>query len=241
METLKYKNAGANRAHGRSVSQKLVFATGHFAIILICAWLIYGNGWGAVGQAFGKTWHLADSFRAQIMLACAAIYWLRHVITLFSLLARKVDWSEVLGVLGFIGLFEIGLVLAGGGAFRDHPIKPGLLDFIALVLFLLGSYLNSFSEIQRKRWKAHPANKGHCYTKGLFGYAMHINYFGDTVLFTGWCLFADNIWVMGIPLIMGCTFVFFHIPGLDSYLAERYGDEFRIYSEKTKKFIPFVY
>ena len=241
METLNSNQAGVNRTHGRSIPQKWTFALGHLAIIIICAWLIYGNGWEALGHVFGKTWRLADFFRAQILLACAFIYWLRHVITLFYLLARKVEWSEVLGLLIFIGLFEIGLVLLGGGAFRAHSINLGLSDLAALVLFFGGSYLNTVSEIQRKWWKTDTANKGLCYTKGLFGYSMHINYFGDTVLFTGWCLFTYNFWVLGLPLLMGCTFVFYHIPGLDSYLAERYGEEFKAYSAKTKKFIPFIY
>jgi len=241
MEIAKSNKAGVNRAHGRSIAQKWTFAIGHFAIIIICAWLIYGNGWEVLGHAFGKAWRLADFSRAQILLACAFIYWLRHIITLFYLLARKVEWSEVLGLLPFMGLFEIALVLLGGGALRDHSINLGFLDLVALVLFFIGSYLNTVSEIQRKWWKADPVNKGLCYTKGLFGYSMHINYFGDTVLFTGWCLFTYNFWILGLPLLMGCTFVYFHIPGLDSYLAERYGQEFKIYSEKTKKFIPFIY
>ena len=117
----------------------------------------------------------------------------------------------------------------------------GSLDIVALVLFLFGSYLNSFSEIQRKWWKANPAHKGLCYTKGLFSYSMHINYFGDTVLFAGWCLFTHNFWVLGFPLLMGCIFIFFHIPSLNAYLATRYGEAFIIYSKKTKKFIPFIY
>jgi len=70
---------------------------------------------------------------------------------------------------------------------------------------------------------------------------MHINYFGDTILFTGWCLLTHNIWVLGFPMLMGMSFIFYHIPGLDVYLAERYGKEFKAYSEKTKKFIPFIY
>lgn len=241
MENSKSNKAGVSRSHGRSAAQKWAFAIGHLVILLICSWVIYGNGWEALGLVFGKTWHLADLLRAQIMLACAFIYWLRHVITLSYLLERKVEWSEVMGLLVFIGLFEIGLVLLGGGAFRDHPINISLLDLVALVLFLLGSFLNSFSEMQRKWWKTDPANKGHCYTKGLFGYSMHMNYFGDTVLFTGWCLFTHNPWSLGFPIFMACTFIFYHIPGLDSYLAERYGEEFKNYSDRTKKFIPFIY
>ncbi len=241
MESSKTYHAGVNRTHERSVAQKWSFAIGHLAIILVCAWIVYGKGWETLGQIFGKTWHLADFSRAQILFGCALIYWLRHVITLFYLLERKIEWSEVLGLLVFMAAFEIGLTLLGGGAFRDYSVNLNLLDLGALMFLLVGSYLNSFSEIQRNWWKADPVNNGRCYTKGLFGYSMHINYFGDTVLFTGWCLFTHNFWSLGIPLFMACTFIFFHIPGIDSYLAERYGEEFKNYSENTKKFIPFIY
>jgi len=240
-EDTKFQAGGVNRAHSHSTLQKVTFAAGHFLIILICVWLVYGHGWEILGRVFGKDWHLADFSRAQILLACAFIYWVRHLITLFYLLERKVDWSEVTGVLAYIGIFETGLVLLGGGAFRNYAVQLSWWDFIAFVLYVMGSYLNSFAEIQRKWWKSNPANKGHCYTGGLFRYAVHINYFGDTVLFTGWCLFTHNLWVMAFPLVLAGTFIFFHIPGLDAYLTGRYGDEFKAYSKKTKKYIPFIY
>ena len=117
----------------------------------------------------------------------------------------------------------------------------GYLDFIALALLLFGSYLNTYSEVQRKWWKKSSANKGHCYTKGLFSASTHINFFGDTVLFMGWCIFTVNFWALGLPLFMAAMFVFFHIPSLDSYLTSRYGKEFIDYAAKTNKFIPYVY
>jgi len=126
---------GVNRSHGRSMVQKWTFAGGHLAILLICAWLIYGKGWEGMGHVIGKSWVLSDFFRAQILLVCAVLYWLRHVITLFYLLVRKVEWSEVLGLLIFIGAFEIGLVLIGGGGFRDYAIGFNSLDLVALTLF----------------------------------------------------------------------------------------------------------
>ncbi len=112
---------------------------------------------------------------------------------------------------------------------------------LAVLLVLFGSFLNTGSEVQRKWWKRDPANKGHCYTGGLFSWSMHINYFGDTVLFLGWCLLTLNWWTLTLPVLMAFSFIFYHIPGLDSYLEERYGDEFVEYSKKTKKFIPLVY
>ena len=114
-------------------------------------------------------------------------------------------------------------------------------DILALGLLLLGSYLNTYSELQRKWWKNNSANKGHCYTEGLFKYSMHINFFGDVVLFTGWVLFTHNIWTLLLPLMMMYMFISFHIPALDEYLVKRYHEEFKMYANKTKKFIPFVY
>jgi len=241
MDKSELKNSGVDRTYDRSIYQKSTFAVLHLTSVLICSWLIFLSGWETLGSLLGKDWSFTDPVRAKVMLVLAFIYWLRHLITLFYLLERKVDWSEVFGLSGFIAFFEISLVLLGGGAFRDQAIDLSWLDLIALPLLLIGSYLNSYSEIQRKWWKKDHVNKGHCYTEGLFKLSMHVNYFGDTILFTGWCLFSSNLWTLTLPLFMGLTFVFYHIPGLDSHLAKRYGSEFKTYAKKTKRFIPFIY
>jgi len=238
----KTKNStGIDRSYHHSTAPKIVFALGLFTVLIFCAWLVLFEGWTAIGMLFGKTWSLSDPTRARILLACAAFYWVRLLITFFYILQRKVGWDEVWGLLIYVALIEIGLLLLGGGAFRNYPIELSWLDGIALVLFLFGSFLNTYSETQRKWWKADPVNKGHCYTGGLFRFSMHINYFGDMVLFTGWCLFTSNIWSLGLSLLMTLLFIFVHIPGLDAHLAERYREEFAVYAKKTKKLIPFIY
>lgn len=241
MDETKSKNAGIDRSHGQSVIEKTTFILGHLFIVLVCAWIIFFEGLTKLGTLFDQNWYLFDIRRSYILFACAFLYWLRHMITLFYLLVRKVEWSEVFGLLSFIAIFEIGLIILGGGALRDYSIEIDWLDILALLFLFFGSYLNSFSEIQRKWWKKDPTNKGHCYTEGLFKFSMHINYFGDTLLFTGWCLFTYNYWTLGLPILMASMFIFFHIPGLDSYLAKRYGEEFKTYAEKTKRFVPFIY
>ena len=235
------KQMGVNRSYDPSLSQKGIFASLHLLIVFSCVWLVYFNGLTNIGHLLGKSWQFADASRAGILIFCAVLYWFRHLVTLFYLLYRKVGWSEVFGLLFFFALFEIGFVLIGGGVFRDHSIALGWLDVLAFALLLFGSYLNSYSEMQRKWWKADPANKGHCYTKNLFSYSMHINFFGDVLMFTGWALFTHSLWSLSIPLLMAFSFVFFHIPTLDRYLAHRYGDEFKHYAKKTKVFIPFIY
>ena len=232
---------GVSRAHGRSTLQKGAFWLLHLGVILICVWLAALDGIHTIGSAFGFDWSLSDPVRALVLLLCAVIYFLRHGITLFYLLVRRIEWAEALGLTAFMALFEIGLLVIGGGVMRTEPLPFDALDVLAGLLFLLGSFLNSGSEIQRKLWKRDPANKGHCYTGGLFAYSMHINYFGDVVLFTGWSLLTHNVWTLVLPVFMLLSFAFMHIPALDAYLAERYGAEFQAYATRTKKLVPFIW
>lgn len=235
------KQSGISRVHNRSTLQKLAFCLLHFLVLIVCVWLLHFGGWHLLGTRFGYEWNLIDPSRGNAVLLCAVLYWVRHVVTLFGLLARKVGWSEVLGLVPFFALFEVGFLLVGAGAFRDIPTPYTWLDALAVAMLFGGSYLNSGSEIQRKLWKSRPANKGHCYTEGLFQYSMHINYFGDVVMFTGWALLTASLWTLSLPLLMVFMFTTIQIPGLDTYLAGRYGHEFREYASRTKKLIPFVY
>ena len=70
---------------------------------------------------------------------------------------------------------------------------------------------------------------------------MHINYFGDIVLFTGLAMTTHSLSMLVIPLIMALNFVFNIIPSLDRYLEKKYKDEFSDYAGRTKKLIPLIY
>ena len=70
---------------------------------------------------------------------------------------------------------------------------------------------------------------------------MHINYFGDLLWVTGYAILTRNWYSVIVVLLLFCFFVFYNIPQLDRHLASKYGEDFREYSAKTKKLIPFVY
>lgn len=222
-------SGGVNRDHDRSFSQKLTFALIHTCIVATCIWLAFGS----------IDW--SNPMRTRILAFCAILYWVRHCVTLFALLKRQVAYSEVFGLLVFIAIFEIGFLLLGAGVLTDMPKPLGIWDWVALALVLLGSYLNTGSEFQRWKWKKQPSSKGRCYTQGLFHYATHINYFGDSVLFTGWAVLAASIFAWSIPVFVIAGFVLFHMPALDTYLSKRYGVEFDEYAAKTAKLFPCIY
>ncbi len=230
-------SGGVDRSHGRAGVQKGVFFLIHCVSFAICVYVVFGRG----DVASGQRWQVVDSLRARLVLGVTALYLVRHGITLLYLLKRRVEWSEAIGLGFFLILFEVGFCVLAAGMLRRVAAPIGAADYVAIAMVLVGSFLNTYSEMQRKWWKDKPENKGRCYTQGLFGLSMHINYFGDTVLFTGWSILTATLWTLVLPVFMGSMFVFYHIPGLDSYLEQRYGDEFTEYRKRTKEFIPFVY
>jgi len=117
----------------------------------------------------------------------------------------------------------------------------GAVEVIGILLYLSGSYINTHSEYYRHVWKLKEENRGRLYTEGLFSLAMHINYFGDIVLFTGLAMITHSLSMLVIPLIMALNFVFNIIPALDRYLEKKYKNEFKDYSKRTKKLIPLIY
>lgn len=146
-------------------------------------------------------------------------------------------WAEIIVVCIELSLIHFAYNIIGGQVINS----TGIMEFIGIGLFTIGSYLNTGSEIMRHHWKEDPQNKGKIYDQGLFKYLMHINYFGDVVWATGMALISGSIWIILIPLYMCFGFLFIHIPRLDKYLEESYGYQYESYAKRTKKFIPYIY
>jgi steroid 5-alpha reductase family enzyme len=194
----------------------------------------HGAGFGAAVLLLGRG---GFSPREGVLVACGGIYLGRYAFTSFHLLQRGVGWKEAAQVGPF--LFALQAVLGYLGSRSATPW--GWSDWFALALCGIGSFLNTASEWQRRRWKQEADHRGHLYTGGLFRWAMHINYFGDSLLFTGFALLTTSPWALLIPLAMILLFVFVHIPTLDAYLARRYPAEFAAWARRSRRFVPFLY
>jgi len=220
-----------------STLPKSILALLHLSAICAAAWLLFGGGILAVSGWLHLGADLASPLRRALLLGAAAVYFLRVLVTLFVFLERRMGWAEVGTVAAWIGALYVCFAFFGGR--QTAPV--GLREVVGVLLYLGGSYLNSGAEYQRHVWKQQPKHHGQLYTEGLFRYAMHINYFGDLVLFSGWVLLAGRLLLWIIPILMLLGFVFLNIPALDRYLAERYGEAFRMYAARTKRLVPFVY
>ena len=128
--------------------------------------------------------YVAPGPQRLLLALFAAIYMARLNVMARWLLPRELATEE----LTIVALVWVPMILASYtyGATLHQPESAHLLA--AAAAYVGGSFLNSFSELQRKWWKARPENKGRCYTLGLFSLARNINYTGDVVLFGGWAL-----------------------------------------------------
>ncbi|MEZ4773363.1 MAG: DUF1295 domain-containing protein [Bacteroidia bacterium] len=165
------------------------------------------------------------------------ITFFRMAYMMIFLLKRKIPWEESISVPLAFGLYYIGFSLFVLPTSKSVDI----FDYLAIILFIVGCVLNSGGEILRGKWKKNPGNKGKIYTEGFFRYSRHINYFGDILWVIAYAMMTKNIYSATIPIFLFCFFAFFNAPKLDSYLKEKYGQDYDEYAKKTKMLIPFLY
>ena len=180
--------------------------------------------------------YVAPGPQRLLLAVFAAVYMARLNVMARWLLPRELATEE----LTIVALVWVPMILASYtyGAALHQPTNAQLLA--AAAAYVGGSFLNSFSELQRKWWKARPENKGRCYTLGLFSLARNINYFGDVVLFGGWALATGAWWNAWAPVTMFLSFHFYHVPDKEEYLAKRYEKDWPAYRASTKSMIPWV-
>lgn len=122
----------------------------------------------------------------------------------------------------------------------DFP-QPALI--IGSALYVVGITAELVSEIQRKRFKSDPKNKGKAYTGGLWSFARHINYGGYTIWRAGYALVGGG---SALGALVGAFFFWDFsqraVPILNEYCETRYGPAWEKFKKDTPyRLIPFVY
>jgi protein-S-isoprenylcysteine O-methyltransferase Ste14 len=218
-----------------SIPQKVTILIFELFIIGLSYWILFSGGYH---KLFPKSSTIdGDEIRHLILFVFHLIVFLRICITIFYLIKRHIPWEETFSIAFAFAIYYVGFSILG----YKTPLSIDFIDILAFVLFLMGSYLNTGAELARDRWKKKSENRGRLYTRGLFKYSMHINYFGDLLWVVAYAIITRNWYSFLIPVMLFFFFVFFNIPKLDNYLAAKYGKQFDDYRSKTKKLIPFIY
>lgn len=207
------------------------------AYVAMAWWLLFARGIPAVGACFSWRWLLGDPSRRLYLALALSIYYVRLLFTEFVFLKRAVSWAEACMIAPWVFCIYLLFAISGG----RNPAPLGATNVTGLVLFALGSWMNSYAEYERYVWKRQPENHGKLFTLGLFRCSRHPNYLGDLISFSGLCLITGRWYTIVIPLIMLAGFVFVNIPMLDSHLRDHYGPAFDGYAARTRKLIPLIY
>ncbi|HUX43467.1 MAG TPA: DUF1295 domain-containing protein [Terracidiphilus sp.] len=221
----------------RGTAQRVTLAVLLAAWLALAWWLLFGGGIVLLSNRLGMEWNLAEPLRRALLGAAFTVYFVRVLFTVFAFLRRGMGWAETFTIAPWV--LCVVLLLTVTGSTNTHAL--GAAAAAGAALFVLGSWMNTFAEFQRHRWKQRPENRGQLYTLGLFRFSRHPNYLGDLLSFSGTCLLAGRWITAVVPVLMLCGFVFVNIPALDAHLRERYGAAFERYARTTRKLIPFLY
>ena len=118
---------------------------------------------------------------------------------------------------------------------------PGILDAIAVAIWLVGFVFEAGGDYQLSRFKADPDNAGKVMDRGFWRLTRHPNYFGDACIWWAFYLFAVSAgawWTIYAPAIM--TFLLLKVSGV-AMLERTIGDrrpDYQAYTERTNAFVP---
>ena len=221
----------------KSIPQKTTIIVLELLLLWLSYWILFQNGDYKILYRLRIENICASIDRRKIIFAFSIIVFIRIGFMMSVLLKRKIPWDESISISMAFGLYYVGFALFA----LTSPQQIDVIDYLGILIFVGGSFINTGSEIQRHLWKKKPDNRRKIYTHGLFKYSIHINYFGDLLWVIGYTVITRNIFALAIPIFLFLFFTYYNIPKLDQYLGRRYGKQFYDYAAVTKRFIPFIY
>jgi steroid 5-alpha reductase family enzyme len=131
-------------------------------------------------------------------------------------------------------------------------LEPKGLDvfaFVGLAIWVLGFAFEAVADLQKSRFRAHPANRGSFISSGLWAISRHPNYFGEITLWVG-------IAIIALPVLQGWQYatlispVFVYllitrvsgVPLLEKKADATWGGQeaYEAYKRRTPVLVPFL-
>ncbi|UJR11173.1 hypothetical protein I4U23_015354 [Adineta vaga] len=201
--------------------------------------IFHGFGHQLLSQ-FGLTTIPAGP-KGKVLVAMAAGCALKQIINMVYILEIKIDYSAAVGICIYNTLTNS--IASLSSIYYGPSNELGNLQYVGISLFSVGLLTELISELQRKRFKDDPANKGKLYTGGLFSLARHINYGGYSLWRTGMALTSGNYWWAALQFSFHLWyFTTKGIPDIAGYCSKRYGDEWKKYERDVPNtLLPYIW
>jgi len=116
------------------------------------------------------------------------------------------------------------------------------LDYLGIVIWLIGFTFEAGGDLQLARFKSNPSNKGQVLDTGFWKYTRHPNYFGDSAVWWAYATFsiaAGSYWQIIGAIIM--TILIIKVSGvalLEKTLSTS-KPQYQEYIRKTSAFFPW--
>ena len=207
----------------------------------------------AVGAALGT----GDAFRRLLLLALVAVWGLRLAWHMIGKSAGKGedpryeallkgDFSAV-NVLRKIFLVQavvtwfISLPIQLSATLGPTPTALVPVLVAGVVVWAVGVLFEGVGDLQLRRFKADPANKGVIMDRGLWAWTRHPNYFGDASVWWGLWLITITGWLSLSTVLSPVAMSYFLVYATGARLTEKIMADrpgFAEYRSRTSFFVP---
>ena len=145
--------------YNTSFWNKSVFSGCILITIFATLWLMFADY--ATSNTWLKQYQLTgDPARRILIASCLIIYFVRLQVTVWVFQKRKWTWLETIIITILMSFVLYAFAKAGG----NNKQVVGVVEVIGILLYLLGSYINTHSEYFRHVWKLKEENRGRLYT-----------------------------------------------------------------------------
>lgn len=115
-------------------------------------------------------------------------------------------------------------------------------DGLGILVWIHGMIWEAVSDVQLTTFKSNPENAGKVFTKGLWKYSRHPNYFGEACVWWGFWLLAVSTssgWLTVISPVL-ITFLLLRVSGVPMLERKYEGNpEYEAYCKQTNRFFPW--
>lgn len=122
---------------------------------------------------------------------------------------------------------------------RTGPLDAA--DYLAFAVFIAGTLIHFLGDYQKQRFKSRPGAEDELLDAGLWRICRHPNYFGDFLTYVSFGIIGHSVWGWVSPLVNLLQYLFDAIPKNERWAAEHYGDAWKEYTRRTKRFVPFLW
>ena len=153
--------------------------------------------------------------------------------------------SRMYAMLMYQAFAAAVMATAAAAAAHASDLPIGVMDTVAVLLFVAALVGETAADAQMRRFRADPANHGGVCDTGLWAWSRHPNYFFECL---GWCAFAVGALAEpGLALLAALPgpILMVHlllnvsgVPMLEKYMRATRGAAWDAYAARVSKFVP---